>query len=84
MSSDWDEDEKDQVKDKDKDNNQNQSQTNPSFSTVTTNTLMPPNPFINKHFSSMSSETPIVYTLKEKCRHDTITAHQELNTTDHE
>ena len=84
MSSDWDYDNEDQAKDKDKDNNQNKSQTNPSFSTVMTITLKPPKRFINKYFDSMSSETPIVYIPKEKHRCDTITAQQELNTTEHE
>ena len=71
MSSDYDEDE-DQAKDKDEDNNQNQSQTNTSFSTVTTITLKPQKPLITKYFESMSSETPIMYTPKEKHSCDTI------------
>ena len=83
MSSDWDDDE-DQAKNKDKDNNQNQSQTSSSFSTVMIITLKPPKPFINKYFDSMSNETPIVYTLKKKCIHDTITSQKELNITKHE
>ena len=74
MSSNWDEEE-DQAKDKDKDNNQ-QSQMNPSFSTVMTLTLKLPKPFVTKCFNSMSSETPIIYTPKEKCRCDTILAQQ--------
>ena len=82
MSSDWAEDEEDQTKHKDKDNNQNQSQTSPSFSIAMIITLKPPKPFITKCFNSISSETPIVYTMKEKHRHDTIIAQQELNTTE--
>ena len=82
MSSDWNDDKEDQAKDKDKDNNQNQSQTNSSLFTVVTVTWKPPKPFINKYFDSMSSETPIVFTPKEKHRHDTITVQQELNTTE--
>ena len=79
MSLDWDNDE-DQAKNNNKDNNQNHSQNQPSFSTVMTITLMTTKPFINKYFDSMSSETPIVYTPKIKCLHDTITVQQELNT----
>ena len=71
MSSDWGNEEGDQTKDKDKDNNQNQSQINPSFSTVMV-TLKPPKPFTTKYFDSLSSETCIVYTPKEKNRCDTI------------
>ena len=84
ISSDLDEDEEEQAKDKDKDNNQDQSQASPIFSTVITITLKSPKPFINKYCDSMSSETPIVYILKYKCICDTITAQEELNTTEHE
>ena len=80
----WDDDEEDQTKDKDKDNNQNKSKTNPSFSTAMTIILKPPKPFTTKFFDSMSSETPTVYTVKEKYRCDTIMAIQELYTTEHE
>ena len=78
----WDEDEEDQAKDKDKYNDQKQSQTYPSFSSVMTLTLKPPKLIITKYFNSMSSETPIMYTPKEKCRCFTILAQQELNTTE--
>ena len=84
MSSDWDDNKEDQAKNKNKDNNQNQSQTSTSFSTVMTIILKPTKPFINKYFSSISSETPIVYTPKEKCIHNTITVQKELNTNEHD
>ena len=74
MSSNWDDDEEDQAKNKDKDNNQNQARTSPIFSTSMAITLKPPKSFINKYFDSMSSETPLVYTPKEKYICDTITA----------
>ena len=45
-------------------------------------TLKPPKPLITKYFDSMSSETSIMYTPKEKHRYDTIMAKQELNTTE--
>ena len=82
MSSDWDEEEKDQTKDTDKDYDPKQPQTSSSFSTVMTITLKPPKPFITKYFDSMSSKIPIIYIPKEKCRHDTIVAQQELNITE--
>ena len=82
--SDWDENKEDQAKDKDKDNIHKQSKTTPSFSTVMTITVKPPEPFITIYFNSMPSETPIMYTPKEKHRYDTIMIQQELNTTKHE
>ena len=82
LQSHWDEDEEDQAKDKDNDNDQKQSQTNPSFSTAMTRTLKTPKPCITKYSNSMSSETPKMYTPKEKCRHNTIVPPQELNTTE--
>ena len=86
MSSDWYEEEgEDQAKDKDKDNDKKQSQTDPSLSPAMTITLKSPKPFITKYFDyfdSMSGETPILYTPKEKHRHDSIMAQQEFNTTE--
>ena len=84
MSSYWDEEEEDQAKDKDKDYDQKQSQTNPSFPTAMALTLKLLKPFITKYFNSMSSETPIIYTPKEKCRCNIIVAQHKLNTTEHE
>ena len=83
MSSDRDEDEEDQPgdEDKDKDSNWKQSQTNPSFFEVITISLKPPKPFITKYLESMSIETPIMYTPKEKHRYNTVIAQQESNTT---
>ena len=40
--------------------------------------------YITKYFDRMTSETPIIYTPKEKWRCSTIMAQQELNTTEFE
>ena len=77
MSSDSDEEEEDQAKHKDI--NQKQPHTNPSFSTMVTKTLKQSKPFITKYFDSMTSETHIMYTTKEKHICDTIMAQLELN-----
>ena len=61
LSSDWDE-EDDQAKDKD----QKQPETSPNIFIMPTQTLKPPMPYITKYFDSMSSDTHIKNTQKEK------------------
>ena len=81
MSVGCEDDEEDQAKNKDK-HKHDQTQTSLNFSTAMTITLKPPKPFVYNYFDSMCSETSIVYTSKEKCIHNTITAQKELNTTE--
>ena len=61
MSSDWDK-EKDNTKEKD----EKQPQTSPKFFKVLTKILQLPKPYITQYFNSMTSNTPIIYTQKEK------------------
>ena len=61
MSSDWDEEEEYNAKDKDQ-----AAPNQPTFSTAMNITLKPPKPFITKYFNSMTTETPIMYSPKEK------------------
>ena len=61
LSSDWDE-EDDQAKGKD----QMQPKAGPNLFIRPTQTLKPPKTYITRYFDSMGSDTPIIYTPKEK------------------
>ena len=76
MSSDWDEEEGN-TKEKD----QEQPHASPNFCKTLTKTLQPPKPYVTRYFDSMTRNTLIIYTSKEKQRHNAIVAQQELNTT---
>ena len=69
LSSDWDE-EDDQAEDKD----QKQSEASPDIFIMPTRTLKPSKPYITKYFYSMSSDTTIICSPKEKWRCNIIVA----------
>ena len=61
MSSDWDEED-----DNTKREDQEQPKVSPNLLIMLTQVLKPPKPYITKYFDNMSSDTPIIYTLKDK------------------